>query len=227
VIRALGMENHHAVAQHAASGAAVGDHLVGTPYPGAFVLDGNGVIVDKRFYLSYRERETGAGLLEAAFGLPSSQRGPEARLDTPQVAVRAYLDAPAYARAQRLHLIVELALAPGLHVYGAPIPEGFLALTIEVEPVEGVSVGFPSLPDPIPYQIIGLNERFFVYQDRVRLLLPLTFHAASGNLVLHSRLGYRVLATVHLALRAGVAGDELGPTCLKSRYGAWRFSVIS
>jgi hypothetical protein len=137
------MENRHAFEEHAASGATIGDHLIGTPYPGAFDLDESGVVVDKRFYLSYRERETGRGLLEAAFGLPSSNHGEEVRWKTPQVVVRAHLDSPTYARTLRLHLTFELALAPDLHVFGPPVPDGFVALAITVEPIRRVAVGSP------------------------------------------------------------------------------------
>jgi hypothetical protein len=190
------MENRHAFEQHAASGATIGDHLIGTPYPGAFVLDENGVVVDKRFYLSYRERETGRGLLEAAFGFPSSDHGAEVRLEAPQVVVRAYLDSPTYARAQRLHLVVELALAPDLHVFGPPVPDGFVALATAVEPIEGIAVDVPSLPEPVPYQIAGLDDNFYVYKDRIRLLVPLTFHEASGDLVIRAEMRYQACSEV-------------------------------
>jgi len=186
------MENRHAFEQHAASGASVGDHLIGTPYPGAFVLDSKGVVVDKRFYLSYRERETGEGLLEAAFGVPSSRHGSEARLETPVLVMRAYLDSPTYARAQRLHLIVELALAPTYHVYGEPIPEGLTPLTLEVESIAGVSVGASRAPAPTPFRIAGLDEEFHVYQDNVRLLIPLTFTNPTGDLIVRGVLNYQV-----------------------------------
>jgi peroxiredoxin len=191
VIRALGLENRHAVAQHQATGAPIGDNLIGTPYPGTFVLDENGVVVDRRFYISYRERETGAGLLEAAFGLPSSEHGPEVRLDSPQLSGRAYLDSPYYARSQRLNLIVELALARGLHVYGQPIPEGFIPLTVEVEPIEGVRPREAVLPSPRPFRIEGLSEEFFVYEDRVRVVVPIAFEVAEHDQELGVKVSYQ------------------------------------
>jgi hypothetical protein len=196
VIRALGIENRHAFAQHAASGATIGEHLIGTPYPGTFVLNENGIVVEKRFYLSYRERETGRGLVEAAFGLRSRNHGAEVQLETAQMDGRAYLDSPTYARAQRLQLIVELALAPDLHVFGPPVPHGFVALSVAVDPIEGVAVGVPSLPVAVPYRIAGLDEDFYVYRDKVRLLLPLTFHGACGDITVRAAVRYQVCSEV-------------------------------
>lgn len=57
-------------------------------------------------------------------------------------------------------LTVELSIEPGLHVYGTPIPEGYIPLTATVAPLEGLVAGAAELPEPHPFRIEGLDEQF-------------------------------------------------------------------
>lgn len=181
VIRRLGLLNEQVQQHHAFYGIPARDTVYGVPYPGAFVLDERGTIVEKRFEDSYRERETGAGILEAAFGVESSVHGPEARASADGVAIRAYLDSDTYRTMQQLHLTVELALEPGLHVYAPPVPEGYVSFAIDVEPSEGLEAGETEAPTPRPFRVEGLDEDFVVYEGNVRLALPLTFTQRVGD----------------------------------------------
>ncbi len=175
VIRRLRMLNEQVFEQHAAFGIPRRDVAWGVAYPGAFILDTDGIVREKRFLQSYRERETGAALLEQAFGVESAAHGPEQRASGPGLVVRAYLDAPAYRLSQRRWLTVELQIAGGLHVYGRPIPEGYVPLDVTVAPIEGIAMGGVEAPAPRPFQMEGLDEQFVVYEGRVVLRLPLTF----------------------------------------------------
>lgn len=181
-IRALGLLNEQVQQHHAFYGIPERDHVYGVPYPGAFVLDERGVVTEKRFQDSYRERETGVGMLEGGFGLEGSVRGPEAGDGSDGVLVRAYLDSAVYRGFQRLRLTVELEIEPGRHLYGRPIPDGYLPLTIEVAPIDGLAVGQPDGPVPRPFRVEGLDEQFAVYEGRVRFGLPLTFREKVGDL---------------------------------------------
>src|SRR4051794_14788835 len=151
------------------------DDVYGVPYPGVFILDEQGVVVERRFEDSYRVRETAVGLLEAAFGEISGRHGAEARAEGEGVAARAYLDSPTYRLLQRLRLTVELRVAPGLHVYGQPIPDGYIPLTVEVAPLDGLEVGPTEAPTPTPFQVAGLDEQFAVYDGTAKLAVPLVF----------------------------------------------------
>jgi len=181
VIRALGLLNEQVQEQHAAFGIPPNQKYYGVPYPGTFVLDETGTVTEKRFHQSYRSRDTGSGLLEAALGIASSQHGPEVISQNEAVQVRAYLDSPTYAFNQIIHLVIELNVASGLHVYGEPIPEGYVPLSVKVEPVEGLVVGKPKWPSPDRFTVAVINEEFWVYQGKVRGLLPLTFAMAPGR----------------------------------------------
>jgi hypothetical protein len=175
VIRQLGLLNEHVYEHHAAYGVPKRDGHYGVPYPGAFLLDEQGRVIQKRFRQSYRERETGGGILEQGFAVESSRHGPEVVGQSEGVKVRAYLDSKTYRFFQRLWLRVELTIDAGLHVYGRPVPEGYIPLAIAVAPLEGLVIGEPRWPAPHPYRVEGLDEELSVYEGNVAVSLPLTF----------------------------------------------------
>ena len=174
VIRELGLLSDLVDEQHAAYGIPKQDRHRGLPYPGVFLLDAQGRVMQKRFQQSYRERETGVGILAQGFGVTSSVHGPEAHGQSEGVKVRAYLDTDTYRFFQRLWLTVELTIDPGVHVYARPIPEGYIPLSVAVAPIAGLVAGAPSWPTPQPGRVEGLNEEFFAYEGQLRVTLPVT-----------------------------------------------------
>jgi hypothetical protein len=174
VIRALGLLNEQVYEQHAAYGIAKQEHHLGVPYPGVFLLDAQGYVTQKRFQQSYRERETGVGILEQGFGVISALHGTEVVAESHEVKIRAYLDVDTYRFFQRLWLTIDLTVAPELHLYGQPIPEGFIPLTMEVTPIPGLVVGEAQWPPPHPFRIDGLDEEFYIYEGHLTVALPVT-----------------------------------------------------
>lgn len=204
VIRRLGLLNEQVQEHHAVYGIAKRDDVYGVPYPGTFLLDERGVVTDKRFQDSYRERETGVGILESGFGLESTPLGPEARASAEGIAIRAYLDSDTYRSMQRLRLTVELVPEAGLHVYGRPVPEGYTPLSIDVAPIEGLEIGELEGPAPRPFRVEGLDEEFFVYEGRVRLALPLTFAQRTGDQTVDVTLRYQACTTTDCHIPSAV-----------------------
>ncbi len=170
VIRELGILNHEAA-----------EPVFGIPHPGTFVLDADGAVRSKHFYPSYRERDTGVGVLEHLLGIDGGGHGEHREAAASGITARAWFDKGTYAWGQRVWLNVELEVAPGLHVYGRPIPGGYYPLEVTVAPIERVVVGAPVLPPPRPFRIAGLDEQFAVYDGRVRVAMPLTFMIVDGG----------------------------------------------
>lgn len=200
VIRSLGILNEEAPAA-----------VAGIPHPGVFVLDAEGLVAQKIFYASYRERDTGAGLLEHALGIAAPSRGPEARSAAEAVEVRAWLDRDTYAWGQRLWLTVELEIAPGHHIYAPPTPGGYHPLTVAIDPLERVMFGTPRLPASQPFRMEAFDEDFFVYEGTVRVEVPITFMVVdAGTLTLNIHVGLQACtdsvcllpATIDLELSA-------------------------
>lgn len=205
VITRLGLRNDRLQEHHAFYGGSARDDQWGVPYPGAFVLDEQGVVVEKRFEDSYRARETAVGILEGAFKAQSAAHGAEATVSGPGIAVHAYLDSLTYRSMQRLRLTVDLDIEAGRHIYGLPIPDGYVPLSVEVEPIDGLIVGAMEAPDPHPFSVVGLDEQFQVYDGRVRLVLPLTFGLATADQVVTATVRYQACS----------ATDCLPPTALR------------
>lgn len=191
VIRELGLLNQHLAEQHSYYGVPTRDEQQGVPYPGVFVLDENGVIVEKKFEQSYRVRPTAVSLL----GSVSDENGPvasaRASAQTEDIAASFWLASRTYHPYQKLRLDFEVQIAPGLHVYGLPIPEGYTPLTIEIEPLDGMELGPVQLPEPQPFRVEGLDEEFRVYQGTVRGSLPVVLTKNLGEVALKLRLRYQ------------------------------------
>jgi Thiol:disulfide interchange protein DsbD, N-terminal/AhpC/TSA family len=179
VMRGLGLINERVQEDHAAYGIPPNPRHVNLPYPGVFVLDENGIVTRKVFHESYRERDSGGGLVAQALGIfsvpPTAATGAG-----PAVTMRAWLDSPTYTYFQRLTLTVEVTVAPDHHVYGQPAP-GLVPLAVEIDPVAGLEVGPVTWPAPHRFALPGLGDEMWVHEGTVRGTMPLTFTAAPGG----------------------------------------------
>jgi peroxiredoxin len=204
IIRQLGMLNEQVERHHAFYGVPMRDDVYGVPYPGAYILDERGVIVERRFEDSYRVRETAVGILEAAFGAISGIHGAEARAEGDGVLARVYLDSPTFRMMQRLRLTIELQIEPGLHVYGDPIPDGYVPLSVEVAPIEGLEVGPLEAPPSTPFQVAGLDERFVVYEGTIKVTVPLTFTIATEDQTVDATIRYQACSATDCRMPAAL-----------------------
>ena len=193
-IRALGLLNEqHLVEQHAFYGIQTRDEQRGVAYPGTFVLDEGGIISEKHFEQSYRVRPTARIFEEYALGTSEATPPPAdaPRANGEKLEVQVWADAPAYRPYQQVRLHVDLSLPSGLHVFTSPLPQGFPPLLLEVEPLDGLEAGQPTLPAAQPFTVAGLDEHFVVYEDSVRAMIPLRFTKNLGATVITLRIEYQ------------------------------------
>ena len=131
--------------------------VYGIPYPGTYVLDEQGVVVQKFFHREYQIREAASFVLEEAFGLPvdiEAHPGESASIE--DVRITARLGAPDLKFRQRVDLHVGIALPPGLHVGGPDMPEGYIATAVTVTGPEELRIGPARYPATAPFQVEGL-----------------------------------------------------------------------
>lgn len=92
--------------------------------------------------------------------------------------ITARLDPTTPSRPQQFCLLVDITIDAGLHVYGRPIPDGFIPLSIEIAPADGLLAGPAAFPPPMAYRMEGLEEEFFIYQGTLSVAIPITVSAA-------------------------------------------------
>ena len=191
VIRELGLLNVHIAQQQNAFGVRVSERHLGVPYPGTFVLDEAGVVRERWFEQSYRVRPTAVTFLEESFHIENLRAGVRATSQSDRVRASVWLGGSTYHPHQRLSLNVELNIAAGLHVYTDPIPDGYVPLSIEIEPVQGMQIGEIKLPEPQQLHLETLDETFHVFEGRVRGRLPVVLTHNVGDVQLALRVGYQ------------------------------------
>lgn len=181
-IRRLGLLDVDLAQHHAEFGRPVRDEQWGVAYPAVFVLSEDGIVEQRRLQPNYRLRENGRTLLERALGMPAEPAGDVQAVEAPAVVVRVRADASAYLRYQIMAITVDVDVSPGYHVYGAPAPAEFQALSIRVGPLPGLELYDLDLPEP-PYQLRmdGLPDRFWVYEGRVRAVQRLALALPQGH----------------------------------------------
>jgi peroxiredoxin len=214
VIRDLGLLNGHLAQQHAHYGIQTRPQQEGVAYPGIFVLDEHGVVVEKQFEQSYRVRPSAASVAEEVFHAPSTVPGARAEATANGVQVAAWLGSRTYRPYQKLWLNVAIQLAPGFHVYAPPVPADYTPVTIEIEAPEPHDVGPPRLPPAHPFLVEGLDEEFQVYDGTVTVGLPLTFFSNLGEIPVVVRVRYQACSETvcyppeEVSLRLALSGLE-------------------
>jgi peroxiredoxin len=193
-IHRLGMLDDELERHHREFGIATRDEQRGVAYPGIFLLDRDGIVVKKRFHKNYRIRDTGAGIVEAILGTPAVERGAAATAPGGVVQARLSFDSPAFRPYQQLQLTIMLTIEREWHVYAAPVPDGYTALSLEITPVTGLELGTAAWPRPRPFQLEGLEDRFLVHEGTIRGMVPVTFAFApgSGRQIVRAGIRYQV-----------------------------------
>lgn len=150
----------------------LGHFAHGVPYPGVLVTDATGRVTRRFFETVYEERRTGGSILAAIGGAPPSTAGRLA-VDTPQVRVRVAMSNGSARPGQRISLLLDFELPPGMHAY-APGARGYrpLALNLEANPL--ITLHDWVLPPSTPYTFAPLNETVPVFTGNFRAIQDVT-----------------------------------------------------
>lgn len=97
------------------------DPLYGIPFPGSYLLDERGVVVQKYFHREFRVREVPAFILVDGFGIAPQLEGfPRATANASGVTLEAVLGAADLKFRQRAHVHVRIVLPPDATLVAPP-----------------------------------------------------------------------------------------------------------
>ena len=188
--------------------------IYGVPFPGSYVVDEDGVVVEKFFHDSYKKRDSPENLIDAALGRIALQPyEPTRSAGNRDVRVSATLHGGGGVLKQgsMRRVVVRFELGQGLHIYGEPVPEGMIPATVEVRGPEGIVVGEPILPPTDTLHLSGLDVELQVWSGTVDISVPI-YPVAPRHSVLRANT---TPAITHLGTVRYQASDD--PTCLLPR----------
>jgi len=162
----------------------------GIPLPGMYLVDEHGRVFDKHFAADHAVRESVNSALQERFAVDIGHDG-VVTAQAEGVTARAWFSTPTIRRAQLTVLTVELDLAPGLHVYGRPLPEGYIPVELEVDGCDGLVVQEIVFPAAQPHSFEVIGETLPAYEGRVRIKAHCLGQAREGRVDIRVALRYQ------------------------------------
>jgi hypothetical protein len=154
---------------------ATGQPYHGVPFPGTYIVDSRGVVTEKYFNRHYATRVSAGTILDKALGrVLVNQQAPHSQQEGERVRVSAFLADEELRLETVSTLYVRFELAAGLHAYGLPLPEGFIATAVEVGPARGLRIGAPVFPATVPREFPKLRVTLPVYEGVLDVAVPVT-----------------------------------------------------
>ena len=149
----------------------------GIPYPGVYMIGKDGLLFDKSFIADHSIRESVNDMLQESFRVEDLERGEIQAVTTPHLTARAYFASPTIRRGQLVVLTVEISLADGMHIYGRPLPEGYIPVELTLDGSEDLLLDRVAYPEPEEMDLEALGERLPVYTGQ----LEIKAHCLGGN----------------------------------------------
>ena len=149
--------------------------LYGVPFPGTYVSDEKGVVVEKFFHDSYKKRDSAENLIDAALGeVLRGSEAPSASGGDEEIRVSAFVQGGRGTLRQGIvrRVVVRFELRDGLHIYGEPVPEGMVATRVQLSGPEGLVTLDPILPPTRSLRLPGLDLDLQVWDGVVDIAVP-------------------------------------------------------
>lgn len=103
----------------------------GIPFPSAYLVDTNGVVVEKFFPRHLANRESPETIIDSALGaILADEEQPYSAAGEDGIRVKSWLHGGALKSGMLRRVIVRFELPEGLHIYGPPVPDGMVATTV-------------------------------------------------------------------------------------------------
>lgn len=151
------------------------EQFYGLPFPGTYVVDGNGVVTEKFFNKHYATRTSAGTILDSALGRAlRHEEAPAAAHGAPRVGFSAFLSDPQLTLEVASTLNVRIEMEEGYHVYAEPLPDDYYPTTVRLEPVSGLEIGEAVYPPTTPMRFDALDVTLNVYEGSADIAIPVT-----------------------------------------------------
>ena len=178
MIKRFGILNTTIAPDDPAISRATDRGFYGLPFPGVYVVDREGRVTEKFFHRHYATRTSAGTIRNSAIGrILTSHEVPTAQLGDEHVKVSAFLADESLRFEYESTLYVRFEVADGFHIYGNPLPEGFIASTAEIAPTRGVRIGEPSYPRTSPREFPKLGVTLNVYEGVADVAIPVLLNS--------------------------------------------------
>ena len=163
----------------------------GVPHPVEYLISPDGVVVKKYFVPSYQHRVTGSAVALEQFRERAGD-APVARISSGALEAQIGLASARAFAGQEVGFFARFILQSGWHMYGAPVPQSYVPVSIVFEGAEILhqEVSFPE-PEIVSFPM--LNETLPVYGGsfEVHGRLLLRFPLPEGVLTLRGSLRFQ------------------------------------
>lgn len=159
----------------------------GIPFPGEYLVAPDGRVADKVFLPDFQDRATASEVLLKDFGAAAGNDAIEIRSDETRARIQLS-DSSAFS-GQELAVAADFAIKPGWHIYGMPLPKGYVPTAITFDPTMVAQQSF-DFPKPVPIKFVALGETLAAYTGAFRAIgkvllkekLPAGEHKLAGEL---------------------------------------------
>ena len=153
----------------------------GIPFPGFFLLNEDGVIVDKLFNRHLAHREGIEAILDSFAGrIAPGDNEPTASIEENDgIRVSAFLrgGGGVLRVGPQRRLVVRIEIPEGLHIYDDPVPTGMISTTITIDGPDGFRHEPAEKPPTYAFDLLGVDEPLQVWDGTAEFVFPV--YAAS------------------------------------------------
>lgn len=162
----------------------------GIPYPGTYILDRQGVVVQKYFEDDYSQRYTASAILAKEFG--ASVGGAHSTVEAKYLRISTSAGDDVVHIGQRIVLAVDIDLPKGMHVY-APGVKGYIPIDLSIAESPSFSVHDAVYPESKKLTFKAIHETLPVYSGQTRVLRDITIAKGvqPGELTVEGKFRYQ------------------------------------
>jgi hypothetical protein len=173
----------------------------GIPFPGFFLLDEDGIIVDRLFNRHFAHRDGIEAILDSYAGrvTPGANEPIAAISDDDGISITAFLrgGGGVLRAGPRRRLVVRVEMPEGLHIYGEPVPTGMVATAITVDGPGGFRYDAVETPPTHELELPGVAKPLRVWDGTVDFVMDVWADSTIAKAIAAGTDAIEVDVTVH------------------------------